>query len=362
MPAEGYVLADSVRVRGIYSTALIRLFLDNNIRIAEPSATTRERFNLREHGESVSPDLDVYDRLDRQGVNVIGDQGSLEQLSKLLHLAFDDAVFRWRLSAYGEATGSPDAEANLHDTLMRSSISRPLRRARLSVEFPSLSKAKLDNLRARVTPTLDGHHYYKACGGRISAMLEMAEKLLEKDCPRKEVEALFHETVAGEFPDEGSRINIEHVKISGSIFDLGVAEITDFDHKKGQIQFLRNLTGKGVYDGLRIQKDSGDYAVTEVELGQWSFRTRYFSRDSRHKGTYINLNTPVELYPTGIRYVDLETDICVWPDGRIQKVDEEKLENMIQEGYVSEKLGQIVREKTEEIMNSLETGIEEVTF
>jgi len=35
----------------------------------------------------------------------------------------------------------------------------------MDVEFPWFSKRDLDKLRASVAPTLDGHHFYKSCGG-----------------------------------------------------------------------------------------------------------------------------------------------------------------------------------------------------
>ena len=62
-----------------------------------------------------------------------------------------------------------------------------------------------------------------------------------------------------------------------------------------------------------------------------------------------------------IQYVDLETDICVRLDGRILKVDREKLEEMIVEGYVSEKLGEITDEKMGEILNSLSLDTEKIS-
>ncbi len=110
-----------------------------------------------------------------------------------------------------------------------------------------------------------------------------------------------------------------------------------------------------MYDGLGIPKEPGDYAVTEVEIGEWHFKTEYFSRDGRLKGTYVNLNTPVELYPYGIRYVDLEVDVCMWPDGRVEKLDEEKLEKAMEEGLVSEKLVKLVRKKLVKIFEDLLT-------
>ncbi len=67
----------------------------------------------------------------------------------------------------------------------------------------------------------------------------------------------------------------------------------------------------------------------------------------------MNLNTPIELYPYGIRYVDLEVDVCVWPDGRVKKLDEEKLGRAVAEGLITEKLAEIVGEKIRRLMKEL---------
>jgi len=346
----------NVRIRGIYTTALTKLLLENGFQIAQPSTATRERFGLPEKPEDNLPfDLDVYDRLDRQGVNAIGGQESLKAFAQALWSTLDDAVLRRRFSMYDETAsqiGLMDFGGAPREALTKQPYAS-VRKTRLNVEFPGLSKTKLDGLRASVTPTLEGHHFFKACGGRVSYLLEMAEKMLEKDCARREVESLFKETIESEFPREGSRINMEHVKIDGRRFDLGVARVTESDSGNGRIRLLRRLVNKGLYDGLEISKDAGDYAVTVMKLGEWSFRTRYFSNEGGYKGTYVNMNTPVELYPSKIRYVDLEADVLLWPDGKIRTVDREKLDAMIGEGYVSRKLGQIVDEKIDEILGSL---------
>jgi len=59
------------------------------------------------------------------------------------------------------------------------------------------------------------------------------------------------------------------------------------------------------------------------------------------------------LYPYAIRYVDLEVDVCVWPSGKAEKLDEEKLDEALEEGLVTKKLVEIVKEKAQEIMRHL---------
>ena len=221
------------------------------------------------------------------------------------------------------------------------------------LEFPALSKKKLDEVRGFVAPTINGHHFYKACGGRVSSALEMAEKLLEKGNSQEEVGELFEQTVGAEYPMRGSLIEVEHVKLDGRVFHLGMARIEDLDGDLSLIRFRRVFEKGGTYDGLGTRKEPGDYAITEARVGEWHFKTRYFSSGGCYKGTYVNLNTPIELYPYGIRYVDLEVDVCVWPDGRVKKLDEEKLGRAFAEGLITEKLAEIVGEKIRGLMKEL---------
>jgi Ribonuclease G/E len=224
----------------------------------------------------------------------------------------------------------------------------------LDVEFPALSKEKLDGIRRSVAETLDNHHYYKACGGNFSVAVDMAERLLEKGSPLEDVDSFFKQTVGAGFPTVGSIIDIEHVKLDGRVLHLGDALIEAFDEDESLIAFSRIIRGEGAYDGLGIRKELGDRAVTEAKIGEWHYETRYFAKDGRHKGTYINLNTPIELYPYGIRYVDLEVDVCVWPSGRVGKVDEKKLDYAAAEGIVTQKLVERVRKRVRQLTKAIE--------
>ncbi len=354
----------SARVRGIYATALTRLLLDNSFEIVQPSKPIMRRFGLEGKNEAdVQPDLNVHDRLDRQGVIATGSISSVEEFIYILRSTLDDAICRNPLRIAREIIHRDGHGASLSGVQLPDVLNVESERLlRVDIEFPGLSKKRLDEIRAAVTPTITGHHYYKACGDDVSSMVDIAEKMLEEGCPRDEVEALLNETVWRRLPKAGSRINLEHVKIVGQTFDLGLARITRFDQKIGRLILLRRIFKKGVYDGLKVQKDPGDFAVTEVVIGDLNLRTRYFSKDKEYKGTYININTPVELYPSKIRYVDLEVDVCVWPNGEIRRIDNEKLEEAVSTGLISERLAEISNEEAEKIMDSISLDEEEEAY
>jgi len=217
----------------------------------------------------------------------------------------------------------------------------------MDVEFPWFSKRDLDKLRAFVAPTLDGHHFYKSCGGEVSATLEMAEKLLEKGQSKSEVEKSLKEQLLYKLPEEGSFVDVEHVKLSGIVFHLGEAIIESLSDER--IKYSRIIRSDGFYDGLGVKKEAGDKAVSETKIGEWCITTNYISNNGEWKGTYINLNTPVEVYPKAIRYVDLEVDVCILPDGANKILDVEKLEEALEKGYISRKLFETVKEETKRV-------------
>jgi hypothetical protein len=218
----------------------------------------------------------------------------------------------------------------------------------MDAEFPSISKSQLDALRATLVPTLNGHHFYKSCGGKVSAALEMAEKLLEKGQDMLEVEELFKSQIAADFPEVGSVVDVIHVKPTGNALHLGQAKIESLGD--GKIKYIRTIRACGLYDGLGVVKEAGDTAVSETRIGDWWINTEYFSRYGELKGTYINLNTPVEVYPKAIRYVDLEVDVCIRPDGTIKILDMDKLKKALEKGLISQSTYNIVKGKVEEIV------------
>ncbi|MEM3055167.1 MAG: DUF402 domain-containing protein [Candidatus Bathyarchaeia archaeon] len=449
------------KVRGIYTTALTKLLLENGFQIVQPSQAIKTRFSIPDNnGPS---DIKVKDRYDLQGVVALGTAEATETFKAITHSYFEDALTRkWSLSVDGIYKGrvvnadenlvyidigsgtvgmlpkQKASSANQNEMIVqverkrlgrktpvltaqlkivgdyailvrkgRTGVSLKIRdlnkRAELyalgkqlslegwgiiwrepaaqkprdflekeiarlaekvktlnekaasteapallleglyflDVEFPYVSKRKLDQLRASVTPTLEGHHFYKSCGGNVSAALEMAEKLLEKGQSHVEVEELFKRQAQPEFPGEGATVDVEHVKLNGAVFRLGQATIETINNE--EIKYCRTIRADGFYDGLGVAKEAGDKAVSQTKPGEWHITTNYFSKDGKWKGAYINLNTPVEVYPTAIRYVDLEVDICIHPNGKTKIIDMEKLEKAFERGFLSKALFERVK-------------------
>lgn len=294
----------AVTIRGIYSTALTLLLGRAEFLIVNPSPAIAARLAIR---RSFYPEqVDVVDREDGQGVVIEGEGRALAAVLRVL---------RGRL---------PYAVVRQHED-------------HVDVEFPRPSKRALDRIRAQQVPTLAGHHQLRLID---SARLDEAEK--ELAAHREE-----GGTIARELRQElvyaaltpGRELRIEHVKPDGRVLLLSEGEIIHFEEQNRSLVMKRSrFKGRSVYDGLQAPKEEGDYAMTEVSEGGWTLKHSYFSRDGVFKGDYLNINTPVELYPDRIRYIDLEVDMVRWPDGRTVVIDETSLQRAVNSGYVTRQL------------------------
>ncbi len=232
-----------------------------------------------------------------------------------------------------------------------------------NAEFPSIAKSELDNIRSEIEniSTIPNHHYYKIFGENFSFLINFAEELIHKIPQNKneiiqETQNYFKQF----FPNENDIVNIYHVKIDGRIFFLSPGSVISFNKNNGKIKLRRELRGRirSYYNGIGAIKEEGDYAILDCNFGDWFIRTEYFSKDHKSKGNYWNINTPIELYinPFRIQYVDLEIDLVKRIDGEIQILDEEKLDRVYEEKYISKKLKDLAFEKLFDLKKTIENN------
>lgn len=197
--------------------------------------------------------------------------------------------------------------------------------------FGRESRFALDDARREVTATMAGHHRIKAGSNRASDAVDFAEALCEP------AEFPF-DAVAGQFgPREGDGVAIEHGKPAGRVITLGRGEVIEYD-PEGSITLRREMTAGGSYDALETPREAGDVAITTLKEGRWWYPTVYRNEEGRTKGTYVNVCTPVELFPNSARYVDLHVDVIKGTDGTVERVDGEELDEAVADGLVSEEL------------------------
>ena len=70
----------------------------------------------------------------------------------------------------------------------------------------------------------------------------------------------------------------------------------------------------------------------------------YQSEGGTVTGTYVNICTPVELFPSAATDVDLEVNVIRHADGSVERVDDDDLDAIVADGHVPEPLEDKVRE------------------
>lgn len=299
----------AVKIRGIYSTALTRFFLDQGVNVVSPSDPIIRRFGKAKGLLLVGAhDVEIMDLEDKEGIRIEGERQGVEKLARALRDRFFDAIYRNRTAGSVE------------------------------LEFPFTAKSALDELRNRVLPTVPRHHHFRIVASDYVNLLE--EKTLSGHPEKREsLGRSMEKNLIWDTFQNGKEIKIEHVKVDGEVIYLSEGVILEkgFDRKRLVLKRSR-FRGRTKYDGLGIEKREGDYAISEVQEGLWYYKHTYYRNDGALIGRYFNINTPVEFYPDHIRYVDLEIDVVQMPDGEVFVTDEEDLEEQFKAGHLSGEL------------------------
>jgi hypothetical protein len=315
------VTQPTIRIRGIYATALSALLAEHGFQVVEASPVIAERLGLPIVGQAA---VRLRDRQDQQGVRLEGARAEAGQVARALAELLPDAVPR-------EGRESAPWE----------------------VELPGGSKRALDQARAAVWPTIPGHHQLKIVA---QPAVERAEQ--ELAAGRGQPEALAAE-LRVRFVERalrpGTEIAIEHVKPDGRELRLRgrVASL-----ERGLLRLTRQFRAGGTYDSLDAPKLGGDHGLVELLAGSWVSTRRYLRADDAWIGTLYNIQTPTELYPRAVRYFDLEVDVAVWPGGRARVVDLEDLDEAVRHGTISARLARRAREIAEGVRDSAAHGTE----
>ncbi|MFB6133705.1 MAG: DUF402 domain-containing protein [Halanaeroarchaeum sp.] len=270
----------------------------------------------------------------------------------------EDWGIRWERGAEGQSVATLDAalssavaEARDVESALESSSGEGIvaapRRTRW-YWFGRESRFALDEHRRSVTPTLPGHHRLKAGSERASGAVDFAERLGAKP------DTFPFEAVVESFgPQPGDRVAIGHGKPDGRYLELGRGTVTDVDVEKHRIVVERAMSGGGRYDALEVPRVEGDTATTRFIEGRWWYPTVYRSEDGDLRGTYVNVSTPIELFPRTVRYVDLHVDVIKQADGTVEIVDREELRSSVEAGTVTEDLAAKAETVAEQVATAL---------
>jgi hypothetical protein len=219
------------------------------------------------------------------------------------------------------------------------------------VRFGRETRFGLDEQRRAVTATMGGHHRVKAGTERASAAVDFVEAV----CPGvtdEETDFPFDATTRQFGPMEGDSLGIEHGKPDGRSFSLGRGEVTRRD-PDGTVVVEREMSGRGTYDALGVDQQAGDVAVTKFTEGKWWYPTVYRGEDGEKRGTYVNVCTPVEVFPDAVRYVDLHVDVVKHADGTVERVDDDELDAAEAAGHLRPELADRARDVAGAVSNAL---------
>ena len=200
------------------------------------------------------------------------------------------------------------------------------------------SKQLLDEARSLVTPTVRDHHSLKSSGrGDVGMLVDFSEALLGRGMDAEAVGETLLDYIV-DLLSKARSVSIIHRTLRGEVLRLtpGRVQAVLPTSTGYRLEVKRVFRGRGVYDALGVEKEPGDYDVMTVETGSWRIIHRYFSANGVLKGEYININTPPELRPDSIEYIDLAVDVVRRPGGKPILVDREELEEALSKGYVSE--------------------------
>ena len=224
------------------------------------------------------------------------------------------------------------------------------------IEFPAEVKDALDKTRAKIRPTIDHHHFYKSAG--YASLVDFAEMMVEDRPDEKDyVKSKLDKVISWDMPKVDEAINIVHTKLDGRCIVLSKGRVIDVSNNAIAIRRQFKYTTRKLkmtpenIDDVEVPRDEGDYSITKAIPGSMILVTDYYSRESQHKGTYVNVNTGIEIYPSNgtspgtIRYVDLEIDVVAPKKGQTRIIDQHLLKRAVQRGFITDDMAEVARSK-----------------
>lgn len=196
--------------------------------------------------------------------------------------------------------------------------------------------AELDRIRSSVTPTAPMHHAIRAYID-YPDLADLLDSIVASGSDPRFVSSGLKRYVAEKlYP--GLEAVIIHNKPFEKPITLGKGRLRVYDVENGSISLgiVRSITGSGLYDGLGIQRERDDRALTIVSEDSWVAIHAYYSQSLSLKGVYVNINTrPAILYDgiLKIAYLDLEIDAAI-VNGEFRVIDEKSFERICGDGEI----------------------------
>lgn len=203
--------------------------------------------------------------------------------------------------------------------------------------LPLQAKLEMDRVRNRRRRTITLHHHLKTLGPDISRMVDLLEEgftCCDQDCLGHSLHQYY---VSKKLCNGGAkRARFVHEKPDGSVIEIR-GDIVSIS-KDGLLRVSRIIRSPGVYDGLGVEKEAGDVAVSVTSVFSPIIVHKYMDREGRVKGYYVNVSTPLEVFrelaEVTAWYIDLEVDVVVKGDGGVAVRDADELKRLVSAGIV----------------------------
>ncbi|UXD21633.1 RNA-binding protein [Ignicoccus pacificus DSM 13166] len=207
-------------------------------------------------------------------------------------------------------------------------------------------KKRADEQRRKVLSTMPFHHTLKAGGDKFSTAAELGDKVVPFDW---NLEGKVKEFLLEKCSD-CKNFEIRHEKLDGSCITLGPGRVIGTTEK--YLVMKRIVREYGIYDGINVKKEPGDFIITLIEPFSPFVIHGYFSEMGDLKGVYVNINSDVEIGECFARYVDMEVDVVY--DGMVRVIDKEELEKY--SGHLSPEALRKVEKAVKIAKERLESG------
>jgi len=220
------------------------------------------------------------------------------------------------------------------------------------IELTYNSKKYLDEVRAKVASTSPYHHMLRSLREKGEDVVGLLD-IIAEDVNKEKLVQWLKKWIIKQLRSRKDVIVYHRRPLKKNVSLGRMQPYTVVANGSLRLKLRREIKTKGIYDGLQLRKEKGDYAITTLTEGGWYIIHDYYNKNGLHKGSYININTPPEILPNGsISYVDLGVDIVKVAGEGCKLIDSEEFRSLIKEGIVK---GDIV----EKVINEINKAIRE---
>jgi hypothetical protein len=288
-----------------------------------------------------------------------------ERISKLLEISADlikeGYSIRWRSNADEADINNiieelPELKKKFKEVEDSLKSSEPLKIVYVGeymsiLELTYRSKMYLDEVRSTVASTTPYHHVLRTLN-RDENIVDLLDIIAKEVDPEKLLDWL-RQWIANKILDR-KEVFLQHKRVFKKNINIGRMQPREAEATPELlVKLRRTIKSKGIYDGLNVSKEIGDYAISVVREGEWHIQHEYFTRSGISKGMYFNINTPPEILPNGtIRYVDLEVDLVKVAGSGCKLIDSEGFRKLIAEQSITQEIIENVIREIESLISA----------